>query len=295
MICESPRQPQRVDDLGRGGQARRSGPAGLELAPAPRDGPRHARWADHPPRRRGGCRVDGRDERGVLRLDAQDDAGHHRRRSAGRYRDNPLWWTKRVVTVHPLGGAPMGRHVHEGVVDSWNESFGHPGLFVVDGSPCRVRSAPTPRSRSRRSRTAPSNMLLEKPRRARRTVPRAVPAPTPEVIVAEPEAGRGMEFTEKMKGYFALDETDPMAGWTLGRQLSQRFMFTATITAPDVERFVARRAITPRSPRATSNAICSAVSCRWSRAGRTSSSQAGDEDPMEMRYRLWFTTCPGCR
>src|SRR6266540_2815920 len=26
------------------------------------------------------------------------------------FRDNPLWWRKRVITVHPLGGCPMGRH-----------------------------------------------------------------------------------------------------------------------------------------------------------------------------------------
>ena len=34
------------------------------------------------------------------------------------FRDNPLWWVGRVVTVHPLGGAPSGRHPGEGVVDA---------------------------------------------------------------------------------------------------------------------------------------------------------------------------------
>src|SRR5262249_47791317 len=33
------------------------------------------------------------------------------------YYDNPIWLRKRVITVHPVGGAPMGRHVGEGVCD----------------------------------------------------------------------------------------------------------------------------------------------------------------------------------
>ena len=50
------------------------------------------------------------------------------------FQDNPLWWTRRVVTVHPLGGVPMGRHVAEGVCDDNGEVFGFPGLHVLDGS-----------------------------------------------------------------------------------------------------------------------------------------------------------------
>lgn len=38
------------------------------------------------------------------------------------------------VTAHILGGCPMGRSPEEGVVDVNGEVFGHPGLFVVDGS-----------------------------------------------------------------------------------------------------------------------------------------------------------------
>lgn len=51
-----------------------------------------------------------------------------------RYRDNPLWFLRRVITVHPLGGCPMGATADRGVVDAHGEVFGHPGLFVVDGS-----------------------------------------------------------------------------------------------------------------------------------------------------------------
>ncbi len=47
---------------------------------------------------------------------------------------NPLSLLKRVITVHPLGGCPMGRERGEGVVDGYGEVFGVPGLFVADGS-----------------------------------------------------------------------------------------------------------------------------------------------------------------
>ena len=50
------------------------------------------------------------------------------------YLDDPLWHIGRVVTVHPLGGCPMGRDIQEGVVDSHGAVFGYPGLYVLDGS-----------------------------------------------------------------------------------------------------------------------------------------------------------------
>src|SRR5262245_321308 len=52
----------------------------------------------------------------------------------GTFRDNVPWYTGRVVTVHPLGGVPMGHDVREGVVDSFGRVFGYPGLVVADGS-----------------------------------------------------------------------------------------------------------------------------------------------------------------
>jgi cholesterol oxidase len=52
----------------------------------------------------------------------------------GRMQHNPLGYLSRVVTVHPLGGSPMGRTEADGVVDANGEVFGHPGLYVADGS-----------------------------------------------------------------------------------------------------------------------------------------------------------------
>jgi cholesterol oxidase len=51
-----------------------------------------------------------------------------------KFTDNPSWYASRLTTVHPLGGCPMGRDEHEGVVDSYGRVFNHPGLLVVDGS-----------------------------------------------------------------------------------------------------------------------------------------------------------------
>lgn len=61
-----------------------------------------------------------------------------------RYEDNPIWFRKRVVTVHPLGGAPMGRHPGEGVCDPWGQVYGHPGLYIADGAAMPGPVGPNP-------------------------------------------------------------------------------------------------------------------------------------------------------
>jgi cholesterol oxidase len=51
-----------------------------------------------------------------------------------KFMDSPSWHLSRLVTVHPLGGCPMGRDEREGVVDSYGRVFGHPGFVIADGS-----------------------------------------------------------------------------------------------------------------------------------------------------------------
>jgi cholesterol oxidase len=51
-----------------------------------------------------------------------------------KFMDNPPWHLSRVMTVHPLGGCPMGRDERQGVVDSYGRVFGHPGFVIADGS-----------------------------------------------------------------------------------------------------------------------------------------------------------------
>ena len=50
------------------------------------------------------------------------------------YTANPLWLLNMLITVHPLGGAPMGRHPGEGVVNEFGQVFGYDGLSIADGS-----------------------------------------------------------------------------------------------------------------------------------------------------------------
>ncbi|MEV4688332.1 GMC family oxidoreductase [Microbacterium sp. LWH3-1.2] len=215
----------------------------------------------------------------------------------GRFRDNPLWWTKRVVTVHPLGGTPMGRAPQEGVVDSWGESFGHPGLFVVDGSAVPGPVGPNPSLTIAAMADRAVEHLLERPKPPRRGASDPVTvavAEAPVVVDApvDPIAGRGMEFTEKMKGHLALGETDPLAGWELGRLLAQRFMFQLTITAPDVERFAAGE---DHTAVAEGYVDCDLLGGTLPvQRGWANLFVAADTTlTREMRYRLWFSDMSG--
>lgn len=52
----------------------------------------------------------------------------------GRFLVNPQFLLRRVVSVHPLGGAPMGNHPDQGVVDRYGQVHGVPGLYVADGA-----------------------------------------------------------------------------------------------------------------------------------------------------------------
>lgn len=194
----------------------------------------------------------------------------------GDFLDNPLWWWgNRVITVHPLGGAPMGRHPGEGVCDDTGEVFGFPGLHVLDGAllpgpvganPSLTIAAVADRACDRILESDAALQSLDLPREtapaaassdepaapsvdepaaesAHRSRPdRATPATTGSFDAPAPrpaEPPTSLSFTEEMKGYVALDADDPVQGRALGRSLGQRLTFRLTITADDVDRFVA--------------------------------------------------------
>ncbi len=166
------------------------------------------------------------------------------------FRDNPLWWRRRVVTVHPLGGAPMGRHAGEAVCDPYGEVFGSPGLFVLDGSsmPGPVGANPSLTIAALADRAC-DHLLSTPASPARQPVAAVAVAVAVGTESAQPDplgGGRSagatsLSFTEEMKGFLALDVDDPVEGAALGRHFGQRLMFHLTITADDVERFVADR------------------------------------------------------
>jgi cholesterol oxidase len=83
----------------------------------------------------------------VLSSDAQDSkvpryipvANQAARRIAEKMNGVPVSSITEVLldvptTAHILGGCAMGKSVEQGVIDSRNQVFGHPGLYVVDGS-----------------------------------------------------------------------------------------------------------------------------------------------------------------
>jgi cholesterol oxidase len=63
----------------------------------------------------------------------------------GEIEDNVLWNLNAVITVHPLGGCPMGVSAAEGVVKPTNgQVHGYPGLHVADGSVMPGTVGPNP-------------------------------------------------------------------------------------------------------------------------------------------------------
>jgi cholesterol oxidase len=91
-----------------------------------------------------------------LEWSARDDAIHFQRAreallrvgraiGAGTLVENPFSLLSRHLTVHPLGGCPMGQGPEDGVVDArTGEAFGHPGVHVVDGSVIPTAIGPNP-------------------------------------------------------------------------------------------------------------------------------------------------------
>ena len=55
------------------------------------------------------------------------------------------WTIKRMITVHPWGGACLGAGPDRGVVDHNGEVYENPGLFIADGSvlPAAVGTPPS--------------------------------------------------------------------------------------------------------------------------------------------------------
>jgi len=192
------------------------------------------------------------------------------------YADNPMWFRKRIITVHPLGGAPMGRHAGEGVCDPYGEVFGYPGLYVADGAalPGPVGANPSLTIAALADRMA--TRLLENDRTtATGAEPRGTGGPgsldhrlgSPGGAVngtaCAPEHGTGsstesggsgsagnsgiphpavhpertsLSFTEEMKGFYTAGVSNPRAGEQSADR--ERLAFRLTITADDIDRFL---------------------------------------------------------
>jgi cholesterol oxidase len=163
-------------------------------------------------------------------------------RLGSTFMDNLLWQVNRVITVHPLGGCPMGRNEQEGVVDAHGEVFNHPGLHVADGSVMPGPVGPNPSLTIAAVADRFAHSLLEGrtaklPRRPGRAAAEASQA-TPTVAPAANANAVSVAFTEEMKGFITFGERDFDRGYRAGRDSRTRLMFHLTITAHDIDRFI---------------------------------------------------------
>ena len=167
-----------------------------------------------------------------------------------KYIDNPMWFRKRVITVHPVGGAPMGSSADEGVCDPFGEVYGYPGMYIADGAalPGPVGANPSLTIAALADRMC--TRLLE-------TGGKAMTGGFLSKTQPWPAGGRGsdaacggksqpvrtsLSFTEKMQGSYAEGVSTP-GGTGLppgedGRAGLQPLAFHLTITIGDVTRFL---------------------------------------------------------
>ncbi|MEU5878937.1 GMC oxidoreductase [Spirillospora sp. NPDC047279] len=225
------------------------------------------------------------------------------------YSDNPMWFRKRVITAHPLGGAPMGVDSDRGVCDAFGEVFGFPGLYIADGAAMPGPVGPNPSLTIAALADRMSTRLLEKA---------AAPGKHP-VTGAEPVTGTGspngvvndsayasdsgetvetrgssaeepdrtsLSFTEEMKGFLTFGATEPRTG-AIGEG-RERASFRLTITADDVARFLDEPEHTARAEGWIDAAGCGGrrpVQRGWFNLF----APTGAEDRRLMKYRLFFT------
>jgi cholesterol oxidase len=164
----------------------------------------------------------------------------------GTYLPNPIWTKalgRSLITVHPLGGCPMGADVEHGVVDHQgrvlNADGGLPyqGLYVTDGSVIPVPLGVNPLlTISALAERCCALIAEDRQWTIDYTLPSAPSAPTVPRTV-------GIEFTERMQGYVSTSVTEVSAeGYARGEEAGQRenstFSFVLTIAAQDADRLV---------------------------------------------------------
>ncbi|RJL24177.1 GMC oxidoreductase [Bailinhaonella thermotolerans] len=210
------------------------------------------------------------------------------------YKDNPMWFLKRIITVHPVGGAPIGRHPGEGVADPFGEVYGHPGLYVADAAamPGPVGVNPSLTIAAMANRLA--SRILEPGGTGQAAAARPAGGVGDDAACdrAEPEghagqAGRtSLSFTEEMKGHYRAGAGNPSPG------SGEPFSFRLTITADDVDRFLAEPDHLARAEGWIESAVCGGrrrVEAGWFNLF----APGGAPDRRLMRYRLHFTDADG--
>jgi cholesterol oxidase len=162
----------------------------------------------------------------------------------GTYLRKPRWTEglgKNLITVHPLGGCPMGDSVDRGAVNDygevWNPAGGvHRGLFVADGAviPDSVGVNPLYTISILAERTAAHIAT-------RTDLVRTRPAPPPP---EPPTPTMGLQFSETMRGFVTGDVTTAVhpdefrAAYELGKEQGNHLGFRMTMVVDDIDRFI---------------------------------------------------------
>ena len=145
----------------------------------------------------------------------------------GRASDAPTWsLLRRAVTVHSLGGVPMGIDRAHGVIDEYGEVHGYRGLYVVDGAAVPSATGVNPsasilamaeRNVERAIRRITGDELWEAPE-----MPGVTPADVPEdramhlmSTQREQRSGNGVRFREAMTGWLRSGGTNRATRLTL--------------------------------------------------------------------------------
>jgi cholesterol oxidase len=164
------------------------------------------------------------------------------------------------------------------VCDGYGEVFGHPGLFLADGSVMPGPVGPNPSLTIAALADRMSTRILE----TRETPPRAA---TPAV-----EKASSLSFDEQMAGSVVLGATDPRT--TEPTDQAERLSFRLTISVDDVAAFLTRPDHLARAD-GWVEADCLGGRLPVER-GWFNLFEPGDaERSRVMRYRLWFTDGDG--
>jgi len=161
----------------------------------------------------------------------------------GTFLKNPMWSKlskQDLITVHPLGGCPMGSDAARGAVDHAGRPFAgaegaevHESLLVADGSvmprPLGVNPLLTI------SALAERNVALMAEARGW-TIDYA---PGTEELEPAAETRLGIRFTERMSGWLSTVETgDFEAAAARAKADGSPFEFTVTVISADLDRLV---------------------------------------------------------
>jgi cholesterol oxidase len=210
----------------------------------------------------------------------------------GRVIASPMGLRKRIVTVHPVGGAPMGRHPAVGVCDPYGEVFGYPGLYVADGAampgpvgvnPSLTIAALADRMCTRLLDRRPASMArgTAAVRTGSGAGPGSGPAPRDPASIA-------LSFTEEMSGVCAPGGGPAARAHPRQEPLAVRL----TITADDVDGFLADPGHCARAE-GWVDAASLGGRCQVQRGWFSLFGPDGAPDRGLLRYRLQFADAAG--